>query len=151
LNIDNLKISFSSKQYPFILKPDREGNSRGLSESCVVNDFEALQKQLMLMLTKYHSILIEQFLGNAPDLQEYTIAMIGNKENRLLMPAQIQLKTPKKIRVITTQDKDETHTQATPVQDVNMREKLVAFARRAFDSAEYVIMVVATCYSQIMI
>lgn len=132
---DLAKIIARTNNYPYILKPDAEGNSRGLSEACVVYDRESLNQQLTTMLEIYPSILAEQFLGAAPDLREFTVAMLGNGEGRLALPARIQLKKKKSVRVITTRDKDEHNTMASAVGDEALKEKLIEFSRKAFAAA----------------
>ncbi|MEA5077148.1 MAG: hypothetical protein VB013_01140 [Anaerolineaceae bacterium] len=123
------------KKFPYILKPDREGNSRGLSERCVVYDQETLQTRARQMLKDFSTLLVEHFLGDAPDLREFTVAMIGNPPDRLLMPARIRLKNKKPVRVITTADKDNHNTTASPVADESIKERLIQFVGPAFDAA----------------
>lgn len=123
------------KNFPYILKPDREGNSRGLSEKCVVYDQETLQTRVGQMLQDFSTLLVEHFLGDAPDLREFTVALIGNTPNRLLMPARIRLKNKKTVRVITTADKDNHNTTASPVADDAIKERLIQFVGPAFDAA----------------
>ncbi|MHC1739963.1 MAG: hypothetical protein AB9897_02510 [Anaerolineaceae bacterium] len=119
--------------FPYILKPDREGNSRGLDESSIVFDKSTLKSKLGNLLRSYEEVLIEKYLGTASDLREFTVAMIGNNKNKLLMPAEITLKQKKGVRIITTQDKDDHLTQATCVVEKSLLEKLVTFAERAFE------------------
>ena len=121
--------------YPYILKPDREGNSRGLDQSSIVFDQAGLGKKIGELFASYGTVLVEQFLGNCADVHEYTVAMIGNGSKRLFLPAEIKLKRAKKVRIVTTRDKDEHLTQALPVNDSLLRERLAAFARKAFESA----------------
>ena len=120
--------------YPYILKPDREGNSRGLDESSIVFDRTALESKLDKLLKTYKRIMAEEYLGIYPDIREFTIAMIGNGEQRLLFPAEISLKQKKKLRVITTHDKDNHLTQATPVPDKALNENLIDFSRKVFEA-----------------
>lgn len=134
--VQGLEAVLQEGQYPYILKPDREGNSRGLDENSVVNNPAEFKEKAQDLLQKYKFVLVEKFLGRSRDLHEYTVAMIGNGENRLLMPAEIRLKVPKRVRVITTRDKDEHMTQAEPVRDPLLIERLSRFAGHAFDSAQ---------------
>jgi len=136
VKIKGLETVFQEGQYPYILKPDREGNSRGLDENSVVNNPAELEEKAHDLMQKYRFVLVEKFLGRSRDLHEYTVAMIGNGKNRLLMPAEIRLKVPKRVRVITTRDKDEHMTQAEPVRDPLLKERLSRFAGQAFDSAQ---------------
>ncbi len=134
-NISGLEDAAKAADYPYILKPDREGNSRGLDSTSIVYDRVSLEQKSLELLQKYQKVLVEKFLGDMPDFHEYTIAMIGSGENTLLMPAEIQLKIKKRVRIVTTMDKDEHRTRAVPVADPIISRKLIAFAARAFASA----------------
>ena len=124
-----------SFDFPMILKPDSEGNSRGLDESSVVFSLESLKMKLQSLFEIYDSILVEQYLGGFPGMREFTVAMIGNGNQCLYMPAEITLKYKKKVRIITTQDKDNPLTIAMPVEDVDLRSRLVEFSKKAFLSS----------------
>jgi D-alanine-D-alanine ligase-like ATP-grasp enzyme len=121
--------------YPYILKPNREGNSRGLDESSIVFDENSLKSKLDELLLSNKEVLVEKYFGNASDIREFTVAIIGNGSHKLLMPAEITLKQKRDLRIITTQDKDDHLTQATPVVDNVLNEKLIAFAEKAFEIA----------------
>lgn len=125
----------AASDFPYILKPNAEGNSRGLSESCVVYEHDSLTQQAKNMLMNFPSLLVEHFLGDVPDLREFTVAMIGNGPDRLLMPARIRLINKKPVRVITTQDKDEHNTTASAVSDESIKERLIEFVGKAFEAA----------------
>jgi len=135
-SIMGLEAAVEAADFPYILKPDREGNSRGLDQSSIVFDQNALENKVRELLRKYKTILVEKFLGNADNLHEYTVAMIGNGKNKLLMPAEIKLKQKKEVRIVTTQDKDNHLTQAIPVRDPLLFQKLVDFAKKVFESAD---------------
>ena len=72
-----------TSSFPYILKPDMEGNSRGLDESSIVfNKTEMLAKTNEL-LKIYEGILVEEYLGDHPDLREFTVAMIGTRNRNI--------------------------------------------------------------------
>ena len=119
-------------QFPMIIKPDTEGNSRGLDENSIVRSEDRLITKAKSLLKSYNQILVERYLGAAPDFREYTIALIGNGQRALFMPAQIKLKVMRKPRIVTTQDKDRHNTFAIPVCEPEIRDSLIAFGREAF-------------------
>lgn len=121
--------------FPVILKPNREGNSRGLDQDSIVFDQQGLERKLKQLWKKYPVVMVEKYLAQAQGFHEFTIAMIGSGANRLLMPAEITLKQKKKVRIVTTLDKDNHQTQALPVTDASLRERIVSFAEAAFASA----------------
>ncbi|HPH97576.1 MAG TPA: hypothetical protein PKW33_13715 [Anaerolineaceae bacterium] len=124
----------SQAAFPLILKPDGEGNSRGISEDSVVFTGEQFCLKCAALLKMYGPVLAEHYLGQVPGLREFTVAMVGN-QRRLVMPAEICLNIEKKIRLVTTADKDGHHTCAVPVNDPILRCELIAFASQAFLSA----------------
>lgn len=124
-----------SAGFPFILKPDAEGNSRGLDVNSIVFDSTALETKLVELSTRYGPVLVEKYLGLSPDIREFTVAMIGNGRNKILMPAEITLIRKKSLRIITTDDKERHFTQAIPVSDRDLHGRLVSVAEKAFDVA----------------
>ena len=134
--IQGLEEAKSLQNYPYILKPSKDGNSRGISQKSIVNSSHALLEGVWELLTSYNEILVEQYLGTDPELREFTIALIGNHKHGLLLPSEIILNNNVGYRVITTSDKDEGRTQAFAVDDPVLREQLIIFARKAFEAAE---------------
>ena len=133
--VTGLETALNAADYPYILKPDREGNSRGLDSSSIVFDAESLYSKAQALLMQYKQVMVEKFLGEAGDFREYTVAMIGSGEQKLLLPAEIRLKMRKRVRIVTTADKDQHQTQAVAVRDTALYKKLSSFASKAFDSA----------------
>jgi len=130
-----LETALKAADFPYILKPDREGNSRGLDSSSIVFDPESLYIKAQALLMKYKQVMVEKFLGGADNLHEYTVALIGSGDKKLLLPAEIRLKIRKRVRLVTTADKDQHRTQAIPITDENLSNKLSGFASKAFASA----------------
>jgi D-alanine-D-alanine ligase-like ATP-grasp enzyme len=133
--IQGLNEALSDHNFPYILKPSKEGNSRGISQNSIVDNAYALQEAVLERLAIYDEILVEKYLGTDKNLREFTVAMIGNQYHRLLLPCEIVLKKNNGYRVITTADKDEGGTQAFSVDDPALHEKLIALAEAAFDAA----------------
>lgn len=130
--IYGMDVAAGAENFPYILKPSKEGNSRGLSQKSIVSDSHALLEGVLAMLSTYDEILIEKYLGEDKRLREFTIAMIGNGPHPLLLPCEIVLKRKSGYRVVTTADKDEDGTQAFAVEDQILRQSLVALAEKAF-------------------
>lgn len=121
--------------FPYILKPDNEGNSRGICDASVVFNPDQLRNRLSELFSVYDSILIEKYLSGEDNFREFTVAMIGNGEHRLLMPVRIILKNKRKVRVVTTEDKDNHNTQAIPITDPLLKQRVIDFANCAFEAA----------------
>lgn len=131
---DELQNFVNKVSFPLLIKPDREGNSRGLEDNSIVFEYRTLKRKIRSLFEKYEFVLVEKFL-TGDNVQEFTVAMIGNGTNKILMPAQIKLKVKKEHRLITTRDKEEHKTTATPVVDEKLKAKLIEFANRAFEIA----------------
>jgi len=125
-----------AEDFPYIVKPSKEGNSRGLREDSIVFDKTELDRLIARLLDEYDELLVEQYLGRYSDLREFTAAMIGNGSNALVMPAEIIIQIPRRWRIITTSDKDEHHTMAVPIMDKELSLKVEEKARQALLAAE---------------
>ncbi|NLC13610.1 MAG: hypothetical protein GX768_06170 [Chloroflexi bacterium] len=130
-----LETALQAADYPYILKPDLEGNSRGLDSSSVVFDEESFINKTHSLLERYEKVMVEKFLNSSADFHEYTVGLIGGRRHQILMPTEIQLKQKKRVRLITTADKEQHRTQTVPVKGKVLREKLSGFAKQAFSSA----------------
>ncbi len=130
-----LKDLGAIQNYPYIVKPSKEGNSRGLEEDSVVFNRAELDRLIARLLKKYDELLVEEYLGCYPGMREFTAAMIGNGENALVMPVEIILNTPRRWRIVTTGDKDGHHTSAIPLADEKLALQVETAARRALLSA----------------
>ncbi len=121
--------------FPCIVKPSREGNSRGLGEDSVVRDLPSLRKRVEAAARDYGAVLVERFLGDFPDIREFTAALLGSGPGALVLPVEIKLSSAKAVRLVTTEDKDGHRTAALPIDDAALRARVAAFARRAFAAA----------------
>lgn len=121
--------------FPCIVKPSDAGNSRGISKNSVVFDRKGLATLVEELGKDFRRVLIEHYLGLYPDFREITCACVGNGAERRLMPAELLLKEPGAIRVITTEDKDKDNTRAVAIRDASLNDGAKAFAAKAFLSA----------------
>lgn len=121
--------------FPYILKPENLGNSRGIDDSSIVHNPIELTQGLARLRAQYPgAILVEHYLGEYRDMMEITCAMIGGPGSMRLMPAQVVLRHSKKHHLITTEDKDQNRTSLQPLSP-ELREKVIDFAKRAFEVA----------------
>lgn len=124
-----------SNVYPLIVKPSKEGNSRGISPDSVVRSWDQLLLQCQEMFPRYGELVVETFLGDVDDIREFTVALVGNGPQAQIMPAEIILLAEHGVRVITTEDKEQHLARAIPICDRNMCQHVKDFARRAFQVA----------------
>ena len=123
------------EHYPYIVKPDHEGNSAGISKLSVCKSIKELQQRIRESLEKFDTVLVEQYMGYSDPFREYTVALIGVPPNALVLPARVQFKDPSVQRPITTADKDQHRTSAAPVKDPLRYKKVAELARKAFSAA----------------
>ena len=131
-NIHGMDMAIDGKNFPYILKPSKEGNSRGISQKSIVGDVHTLREGLLELLETYDEILVEKYLGECEPVREFTVAMIGNQHQKLILPSEIVLKKKGGYQIITTEDKDEHITQTFAVDDQVLHRELILLAERAF-------------------
>jgi D-alanine-D-alanine ligase-like ATP-grasp enzyme len=125
--------------FPYIVKPAREGNSRGIDSGSVVFRRSELRDKVVSLIALYGEVLVESYLGGDPDMREFTVAMLGSGKESLYMPAEIRLERGSgpalKPRVVTTGDKDSGAARAVPVDEPDIRAELASLAARACAAA----------------
>jgi len=66
-----------SLKYPLIIKPNKEGSSKGIVDKNVVKNESELIKRIPIVSQKFNKeVIIEEFL----DGREFTVAVLGNKK-----------------------------------------------------------------------
>lgn len=73
---NNIKEKLSpSLKFPLIIKPNREGSSKGISASSVVRDKASLYGKIKEVFFQYHQeVLVEEFIEG----REITVGILGN-------------------------------------------------------------------------
>ncbi len=62
-------------EFPLIVKPNREGSSKGIWRDSVVGDASSLRRQVRRIYERYHQdVLVEEFIDGA----ELTVGVMGN-------------------------------------------------------------------------
>ncbi len=102
--------------FPCIIKPCSEDASHGLSPESLVNDYQALEKQVSLVSKNYSgSALVERFI----DGREFNATILGNKEPAILPVSEIVYALPSEMpRIVTFAAKwepDSLYYQGTQV------------------------------------
>ncbi|MDD5574154.1 MAG: ATP-grasp domain-containing protein, partial [Candidatus Omnitrophica bacterium] len=125
--------NLDSMRFPFIVKPNHEGSSKGVSDSSVVSDRAALERQVAEMSRLYRQpALVEEFIRGG----EFTVLVIGNREPQGLAPVQIQitghLEAGDLIYTSRRLDGDDIVYVCPPKVDEMLRRKLCETAVRAY-------------------
>ncbi len=88
LKKNSTRAQINSIGFPLIVKPSREGSSKGLSEKSRVTDFEGLKRQIEGVHHTYHqSALVEEFIRGT----EFTVAVIGNDHPQAMPVVQVSI------------------------------------------------------------
>ena len=132
--IAGLKLINAAADYPYIVKPDGENENRGIHARSIAFDRDGLVSSVEAALEEYDELIVEHFIGDAAS-REYTVAMIGNGDTALMLPAEIRLKENRPIRVVTAEDRERNLTRAMPVEHAGENARIGAFAKRAFETA----------------
>ncbi|MBS7642334.1 ATP-grasp domain-containing protein [Candidatus Bathyarchaeota archaeon] len=75
-------------EFPLIVKPLREGSSKGIRSTSLVRDAEALRKQVSWVISTYKQpAIVEEFLPG----REFTIGILGNRSPVVLPIVEILL------------------------------------------------------------
>ncbi|HQJ23549.1 MAG TPA: hypothetical protein PK475_09405 [Rectinema sp.] len=132
---EDIERLISMNAFPYILKPENLGNSRGIEEKGIVWNEAVLCEALKRMRLQFGgSILVEHYLGAFVDLIEITCPMIEGPSGMVYMPAQVSLVEPKRFHIITTRDKDRQGTFVSPL-NAEREASFLPFAQRAFTVA----------------
>jgi len=92
--------------FPYIIKPENLGNSKGIDEQSIAwNERELCDALNRVYGIRGGKIIVEQYLGTYRDCKEITCAMIEGPAGMQCMPAAISLVVPKAYHLITTNDK----------------------------------------------
>ena len=68
-------------RFPVLVKPNAEGSSKGISDTCVAEDSAALAELIREMGSEYEQdLLVEQYI----DGREFTVGLIGNGSETLV-------------------------------------------------------------------
>ena len=122
--------------YPLIVKPRREGSSKGVRKTSLVNNAEELTRQAQWLIETYQqSALVEEFVeGN-----EFTVAVIGNDPPEAQPVVQIQLEGQLELgRLFYTFEhirNGANYVCPAPITD-DARRQLQAIAVRTYQAVE---------------
>jgi len=119
----------------WMVKPTAEGNSRGITRDSVVRSTDALRARVSSLLESFDAVMVERFLGTASPSREFTAAMVGSGARRLVMPLAIGFTDGRRLRVVTSGDKDGHRTALSPIEPSTLADHVRDFTRQALDAA----------------
>jgi hypothetical protein len=130
------RLIASASDFPYIVKPDRadeEGASAASGARSIAFDSGALAASIDASLEELDEVLVEHFAGGSRS-REYTVAMLGNGNAALVLPAEIGLSDARPIRAVTREDRLRGAAGAIAVVG-EKGGRIADFARRALEIA----------------
>jgi D-alanine-D-alanine ligase len=124
----------SATDFPYIVKPANEGNSRGIDEGSIVRSPVELFARAVLIAEEYGEALVERFVSGGDGSREFTVAMIGNGSDAIVCPVEID-KPGSAFGVISEDDKEYHATRARRIESEGLRAKVKRLASKMFLSA----------------
>ena len=125
--------------FPLIAKPLREGNSRGIDASSILNNYDEMFAKLSSLGRDWGDALVESYLGGAPDFREFTVALIGDPVDGLVLPAEIRFEAKgiagPASKIVTQAAKDGHMALASALPRGSLRDRVSSFAAAAFSVA----------------
>jgi D-alanine-D-alanine ligase len=133
-SIEGLERIESAREFPLIVKPANEGNSRGIDDGSVVRSPIELYARASLIVEEYGEAIVERYVSGSEGSREFTVAMIGNGMRAIIAPIEIT-KPRSASSVVSESDKKLEATRVIPIDDVKLRERVMCLALRVFMSS----------------
>jgi len=134
-SIEGLELIEGARDFPYIVKPAEEGNSRGIDESSVARRPGELYTKARLVAESYGEALVERFVSGGEDSREFTVAMIGDGAKAIIAPVEIK-KAQADALVVSEADKETQATNPVPIEEQRLKERVSHLARRVFAMAQ---------------
>ena len=136
IKADDFSVCDPKLKYPLIVKPNAEGSSKGVSDTCVVENKAELFKQLHENFELYHTdMLIEEYIEG----REFTVGLLGNNSDvHVFEPMEIVYKrtTQKDFRVYSYQVKqtyqDYVNYECPSSIDKSVVDKMKTVAKKIY-------------------
>jgi D-alanine-D-alanine ligase len=130
-SIDGIEFIEGMRDFPYIVKPANEGNSRGIDAGSVVRSSLELYARASLIADEFGDVLVERFVSGGADSREFTVALIGNGTRSIVSGVEICKAEPGAL-LITEEDKEQQTTLVAPIEERKLKEKVERLAVRIF-------------------
>jgi D-alanine-D-alanine ligase len=120
-------------RYPLFVKPSKAGDSLGIDDHSLVNNYEALVEKVNEIFEEYGPILVEEFI----DGREFTVMLVRNPDEHygsvVFRPVEYVFPSGKKFKTYALKT-SELHTDANRlVEDPELEDKLKKTATDIFN------------------
>jgi D-alanine-D-alanine ligase-like ATP-grasp enzyme len=133
-SIEGIEFLEGMRDFPYIVKPASEGNSRGIDAGSVAHTSLELFARSSLIAEEFGEALVERFVAGGEDSREFTAAMIGNGPAAIVSAIEVRKAGAGDI-LVSEQDKEAQSTGLFPVGDARLKGRVEGLARRVFVSA----------------
>ena len=132
-NIEELAEKTRSLSYPLFVKPSKAGDSLGIDENSLVQNYVELENKVLAIIDEYGPILVEEYI----DGREFTVMLVRNSENQLsttvFTPVEYVFPEGRKFKTYALKT-SELHTDANKaVEDGVLAQKLKNAAADIFN------------------
>ncbi|MCX6101915.1 MAG: ATP-grasp domain-containing protein [Proteobacteria bacterium] len=127
----------SGLRFPVICKPNHEGTSKGIGDTCVVKTQEELEQEATRQWKKFREpILCEEYIEG----REFTIGVLGNSTLKVLGPMEILFNSQGGKYPVYSFEAKHVEPTANPIFSLvcpvslgrELDRKIVAFAKKCF-------------------
>ena len=120
-------------RYPLFVKPSKAGDSLGIDDLSLVNNYQELVEKVHSIFDEYGPVLVEEYI----DGREFTVMLVRNPDEHygtaVFKPVEYVFPSGKKFKTYVLKT-SELHTDANHlVRDANLEEKLKQAATDIFN------------------
>jgi D-alanine--D-alanine ligase len=132
--VENLKEQVQHLSYPLFVKPSKAGDSLGINDQSMVNDFEQLQQQSTTLLKEYPQLLVEEYIKG----REFTVLVAADandeKKCKVFQPIEFIFPEGRTFKTYALKT-SELHPESNiPVTNPAIQQQLTEAAQRIFRS-----------------
>lgn len=129
---EDLDIIKDELCFPLFVKPLKSGDSLGIDDNSLVNNFSSLKKKVAAIIDEYSPLLIEEYING----KEYTVMVVKTGEGieavKSFVPVEYVFPNDKQFKTYALKT-SELHTNANiPVTDLVLAKKLKTAAENIF-------------------
>lgn len=135
--LQGLRLLDDLEHYPYLIKPNGDCEHMAIHEEDIADTYPMLQYIIKQRINECSTLLVEEYLGDDPEIREFSLALLGSGERQVISPGEVHLLIPQNRRMITASDKDPHRTRIIPVEN-RLRDGLLEFSTAAFKAAQII-------------